>query len=52
VSTLRGRRASLTITRNSMRGGNDAEENYVMLRGGMDFSAPYSILKMRWTYLR
>lgn len=42
--------ASLTIPRNSMRSGTDEQENYVTLRGGMDFTRPYSTLKMRWQH--
>lgn len=43
-------RARLTIPRNTMRGGPDAEENYVVMRGGLDFTRTYSDLKMRWTH--
>lgn len=45
-----GDRARLTIPRNNMRSGTDDQENYVALRGGMDFTRPYSTLKMRWKY--
>lgn len=45
-----GGRASLTIPRNSLRSGADAKENYVTLCGGLDFTRPYSVLKMRWRY--
>jgi peptidoglycan/xylan/chitin deacetylase (PgdA/CDA1 family) len=45
-----GGRARLTIPRNSLQSGADAQENYAMLRGGLDFTLPYSILKMRWKY--
>jgi len=52
VKVLDGGDASLTIPRNSLRTGADAEENYVVMRGGLDFTRPYSALKMRWKYLR
>jgi len=43
-----GGRASLTIPRISLRSGTDAKENYAAMRGGLDFTRPYSALKMRW----
>jgi peptidoglycan/xylan/chitin deacetylase (PgdA/CDA1 family) len=43
-------RVSLSIPRNSLRGGTDAEENYATLRGGLDFMFPYLTLKMHWQH--
>jgi peptidoglycan/xylan/chitin deacetylase (PgdA/CDA1 family) len=45
-----GGRGRLAITRNSLRTGPDAAENYVAMSGGLDFTRLYSLLKLRWRY--